>query len=389
VLLLLCYNAISENLCAQDTGNFKIGPVIGDVSASIGFEYNDNITLAPPGGDVRGDFIITPSARLDLTWQMTRENTLSLDLDVGYRFYLENSDIQNNALSISPGSILEFEFSVGQYWRFRLYDAFELDHDPLNYPTINNTVNFGRFSNVAGIEAFWDVTPNLIAEFAYANAIVIGEGSEFNYLNRMTHIFSAGLVYDLRRNWVVGLTASALLTDYQEDFNNNSVILSAGPFVEGQLTEFVDMTASASWMGGRFSDDGLFFDDSNLDSFSAFVRFDHEVNWFLTQSLEGGQSVDLGETSNFLTLRYLRHATRWEITQFLTAGTELIAEWGDQSGGIDAEDFFRFGAVVYADYQLTEKATVRLEYSYFNKNSNFAFRDYQQNRVGVFFVYDF
>src|SRR6202171_1980160 len=84
--------------------NLELGPMKLRFSATIGFEYNDNINLAEdatallpsPTGPVlvtnqqQSDFIIRPQVNVNALWPITQLNPLKLDLGVGYAFYMDH-----------------------------------------------------------------------------------------------------------------------------------------------------------------------------------------------------------------------------------------------------------------------------------------------------------
>src|ERR1700704_559536 len=78
--------------------NLQLGPMKFRFSATMGFEYNDNVNLAEDGSAVflsptgpvvlttspQSDFILRPQINVDALWPITQLNTLKLDLGVGY-----------------------------------------------------------------------------------------------------------------------------------------------------------------------------------------------------------------------------------------------------------------------------------------------------------------
>src|SRR5207247_102007 len=66
----------------EERYNFALGPVRFNVAAGVGFEYNDNITLADSGR--KSDFILRPSLTLDGYWPLSELNTLRMSLGVSY-----------------------------------------------------------------------------------------------------------------------------------------------------------------------------------------------------------------------------------------------------------------------------------------------------------------
>src|SRR5437899_7721239 len=69
--------------------NLLLGPVRFRVGASVGVEYNDNVTYAEV--NEQDDFIVTPNLTLDAICPVTHLNTLRFDIRVCYSFYLDHS----------------------------------------------------------------------------------------------------------------------------------------------------------------------------------------------------------------------------------------------------------------------------------------------------------
>src|SRR5438128_8098521 len=127
--------------------NLLLGPIRFRVSATVGVEYNDNITYA----DVmtEDDVIIRPNLTLDAIWPLTQLNTLRLDLGIGYNFYLDHSENNTNAILIAPNSQIAFDIFVGDF-RINIHDRMSLQQDPIAEPDLSNVADYGRFENTAG-----------------------------------------------------------------------------------------------------------------------------------------------------------------------------------------------------------------------------------------------
>src|SRR5664279_5575384 len=124
--------------------NLQLGPVKVRFSATVGIEYNDNVNLAEDasafipavGGPIlvttqqQSDFIIRPQVNVNLLWPITQLNTLSLDLGIGYAFYMDHSNYDTNDILLSPGSQLAFDIFVGDF-RINIHDRFSLEQDPV------------------------------------------------------------------------------------------------------------------------------------------------------------------------------------------------------------------------------------------------------------------
>lgn len=166
--------------------NLQLGPMKLRFSATLGFEYNDNVNLSEdasaflpgPFGPVlvtteqQSDFIIRPQLNINTLWPITQLNTLRLDVGIGYAFYMDHWDDNTNGLLINPGSQLSFDIFVGDF-RINIHDRFSLEQDPVAEVGLSNVADYGRFQNTAGISALWDL-----------NAAVVTLGYDhYNYIS--------------------------------------------------------------------------------------------------------------------------------------------------------------------------------------------------------------
>src|SRR5262249_14069459 len=82
--------------------NLLLGPVRFRVGASVGVEYNDNVTYSEI--NTQDDVIVTPNLTLDAIWPVTQLNTLRFDIGIGYSFFLDHSQFDTDSVLIAPKS---------------------------------------------------------------------------------------------------------------------------------------------------------------------------------------------------------------------------------------------------------------------------------------------
>src|SRR5436190_15936423 len=84
--------------------NLQLGPMKLRFSATLGFEYNDNINLSEdatalvpsPFGPIsittqkQSDFIIHPQLNINALWPITQLNTFRFDVGIAYAFYINH-----------------------------------------------------------------------------------------------------------------------------------------------------------------------------------------------------------------------------------------------------------------------------------------------------------
>src|SRR6516225_6046706 len=106
--------AFARRPALSNTGyNLQLGPVLAKLSASLGLEFNDNITLSESNRE--SDLIVRPSLGANVVWQVSELNALRLDLGIGYAAYAVHSEFDTQSLLVAPQSALSFDVYVGDF----------------------------------------------------------------------------------------------------------------------------------------------------------------------------------------------------------------------------------------------------------------------------------
>lgn len=396
--------------------NLQVGPIKFRFSATMGFEYNDNVNLAEDGShtfpsltgpitvttEPQDDFIIRPQINLNALWPITQLNTLRLDLGVGYSFYLDHSDYNTTGILVSPGSQLAFDIFVGDF-RINIHDRFSVEQDPVAEIGLSNVADYGRFQNTAGVSVLWDLNQAVVT-LGYDHYNYISTNDIFDYLDRNADIFSGSIGFTPSSTITVGVEGSFVNTYYDENVLNDSRTYSIGGFLETQLTNYLRLRVAGGYQMIDFDHTGLVLDFQDVDDYYANAVLSHRVNSVLTQNLAVGHENQLGVNSNFVTLNYIRHTTTWNILYHTLLSTELFYEDAEDSGGaaffpllpglpninpFAAEHIHRYGGAITLGYQLTPHVTLGLRYQYTQKDSDQPLRDYRQNRIAFDGTYSF
>jgi hypothetical protein len=365
--------------------NLLLGPVRFRFSITTGVEYNDNINLAET--NKQSDVIIRPQFNIDAIWPVTQLNTLKLDIGLGYGFYLDHPNANTNGVLIQPGSQLAFDIFV-QDFRINLHDRFSLQQDPVAQLQLSNVADYGRFENTAGVSVLWDLNKAVLT-FGYDHYTYVSTTDTFSYLDSNAEELSFSAYFALTSTTGAGIETSAVFNYYSQDFLNDSVTYSVGPFVETQITNYLKLRAAAGYQLIDFAGGGGVMDSSDSNDFYANVLLSHRLNAAITQTLSAGHESQLGVNSNYVALNYVRHTATWNIINGVLLATELFFEDGDDSGGIFSEHIQRYGGAATVGYQLTPHITLGLRYQYTQKQSDQPGRDYKQNRVSLDGTYSF
>ncbi len=365
--------------------NLLLGPVRFRFSITTGVEYNDNINLSET--NQQSDIIIRPQFNLSALWPVTQLNTLKLDLGLGYGFYLDHPNANTNGILIQPGSQLAFDIFI-QDFRINIHDRFSLQQDPVSQLQLSNVVDYGRFENTAGVSVLWDLNKAVLT-FGYDHYTYVSTTETFSYLDRHAEILSFSSYFAFTSTTGGGIETSAVYNYYNQDFLNDSVTYSVGPFVETQITNYLKLRAAAGYQFINFGSGGTVGDTSDSNDFYANFLISHRINPAITHTLSAGRESQLGVNSNFVALNYVRHTATWNIINGVLLGTELFFEDGDDSGGLFSEHIQRYGFAATLGYQLTPHITLGFRYQYTQKQSDQPLRDYQQNRVSFDGTYSF
>ena len=388
--------------------NLLLGPVRFRLGASVGAEYNDNITYAET--NEKDDFIITPNVTLDAIWPVTQLNTLRIDLGIGHSFYLDHSEFDTDNVLIAPKSQVAFDIFVGDF-RINIHDRFQLQQDPIQQGALSNVADYGRFENYAGVSLLWDLN-KLLLQVGYDHYNYISTTNQFDYLNRDSEILDASLAFIVNPTFTVGVEGNAVFTRYDQMSLNDNEDYSAGAFIETNVTTNLKFRVAGGYQWIDFDHNFVTFpigpflvtfpDHKNLEDYYVNGLIAHRINAQLSQTLSAGHENQLGIQSNFITLNYVRHTLTWNLIRNVLLSTEFFFEDAEESGGPlnatpfsvftgqrEGEHFQRIGGAITLGYQLTPHVTLGLRYQGTSKDSDVFLRDYNQNRISLDGTYSF
>src|SRR2546430_2815821 len=222
--------------------NLMTGAIKYRISATLGFEYNDNVNLSENRPE--SDFIIHPQVTINALWPVTQLNTLRLDIGLGYAFYVDHSGQDTKGVLLAPGSQLALDVFVGDF-RINFHDRFSLQQDPINELQISNVIDYGRFENSAGVSVLWDLN-KAVATLGYDHYLYISTNSDLDYLNRNAECLVGSLAFTLTNTTGVGLESSFVHTYYNQNVLNDSNAVTVGAFLETQLTNYMKIRVARS-----------------------------------------------------------------------------------------------------------------------------------------------
>jgi hypothetical protein len=366
--------------------NLQLGPVLAKFSASLGLEFNDNITLSENNRE--SDLIVRPALYANVAWQVSELNALRLDLGIGYAAYASHSEFDTQSLLIAPQSALAFDLYIGDF-RITFFDQFSLLQNPVDEIDLANVGRFPRFENAAGITVLWDLN-KVILIGGYTHYNFESLDSNFSYLDRNEDQFVFSGSVRAANTLSVGARVTGGLVNYNHNFNNDSAWYSFGPFLETQITPYIHVSLEGGYQGGSFNTGGLNNDTSGLSTLYARLQITHRVNRYITETLDTGRDAQLGFTTNTTELTYVRYGAIWRVNSKASLAFEAFYEHGlDSPSDFESERVNRYGVGANLDYRLGRHFTTSLGYWFIDRRSDLADRSYYQNRVLWAITYDF
>jgi hypothetical protein len=366
--------------------NLQLGPALAKLSASLALEVNDNIALSE--NSRQSDLIVRPSLDANVLWQVSALNALRLDLGIGYAAYVGHSKYDTQSLLIAPNSAVSFDIYIGDF-RITIFDQFSLLQNPVDEIDLARVARFDRFQNSAGLTVLWDLN-KVILVGGYAHYNYESLNSDFSYLDRSEEQFFFSGSYAATKTVSIGIRGTAALINYRTNFKNNGVLYSFGPYLEAQITPYVNISIEGGYQGGSFDSGGLNGDSSDLNSFYARLQIAHRMNRYLTERLEVGHDAVLGLASNTTKVTYATYSAMWRVNSKATVDMEALYQHGNDSPStFESERVNRFGAGANLEYKLGRHLSTSLGYWFIDRTSDLPDRDYYQNRVLWSISYDF
>jgi hypothetical protein len=320
-----------------DEGNYnlKLGPVLVSFGSSVAFMYSSN-ALQSQGGGENYDLSINPTFSTNLRWQMTDAARLSLNVGVGYRFNLVQEDL--SGLTVDPNTAIDYAFGVGDVL-FTVFNRLSTANSADQRPDIIGTgnplaVRFNRINNSSGLSTEWAPYTDLSLSADYTYSIERGLDDSFDSLNGDSQTVSSAVFHRLHPDLSLGISASASLNEFSNQFQNSTKTFGIGPVATWTVSEFITVSASARYTIINSEQNGQIQDSSDFAGFSGNLSVRHLINRVLNHSLSVGRGVNGALGSNFSTSLDANYQLSWQLTDFIPLNFNVGADKTEQSGGL-------------------------------------------------------
>ncbi len=380
---------------AQKNGLLKFGGAYFNLQAFFEAEYNDNINYSNLNRE--SDIILRPGFQVGSSYQVTQLNTLSLDLGITFQQYLFHSSLSsyNSFASISPDSQLAYTIIIDNF-TIKVYDAFSYSvqpNDAVAYNTNTNTfvyqvTQYQRFINQGGFNVDWNLNRVILYTGAYRYDVFPTQAS-FDTLRRTQYTALAGGRVIVSPSVTAGLGVTYSANSFQENFNNNSGSWYVGPTLVWQPNSNWTFNFSGGYIFYSFQNTGTNGDTSQPSTLVGTASVTQQINSKMSHSVTFSRTSSYGYVSNTLDVNRVGYQYQWSFRPRWTANFWAYYERGKDSGGIQPEDYTKFGFSPGVEYQWNSNATLYGTYEYTEKDSNIPAQTFDRNRVLVGIRYQF
>jgi len=382
---------------------FKYGDFKLLLTPSLDLDWNDNINIVKT--NALQDFILKPRMQLDLSYPITQNNLLSLNVGGGYDKYLDHD--QYSTWYLQSGSELSFDIYVKDFW-INLHDRVNYTQDTSQQPTLSGTASYATLNNDAGLSVTWDLNKATVTVGYDHQNIISPTSQQIESQDGATEMLFARAGVEVYPGVTTGVEGTASFTRYDQMVLNDNNSYSAGVYADWQPSKAFHVqprvgytifqfqhTSQSSFVlinqSGTFVLTNLPVQTSDLNSWYADLNITHQITDAIGYTLDAGHEVQTGIQSDAVEDWYVRPGIRWNIIKNVDLNTSFSYEHGKQGAGNVAnnltENFDWFGANLSVGYSIFKKLSASLSYRLTLRSSNISRNEYTQNVVGLALTY--
>jgi len=362
------------------SGDFRLLAV-----PSFGVDWNDNINISKT--DPLSDFILEPGLQLNLSYPVTQNNLLSLNVGVGYQQYLEHP--QYSTWYLSSGTDLSFDIYVKNVW-INLHDRVSYIEDTSQQPTLSGTASYATINNTAGLSATWDLN-ELTLSTGYDHLNLIPTTEQYAYQQQASEMLFARGGWQVYPGVTPGIEGTAAFTTYNETVLNNNNNYSLGAYVDWQAGKAFSIEARGGYTIYRFQDTSQSIQTSDVNGWYVDLNISHQITDAIGYTLDAGHEFQLGIQSDLTEDWYFRPAVHWHVMKYVDLNGSLSYQNGTQGVGNISGNFVEsynwLGATVGASFALMKRVSLGVSYRLTLRSSNLPSDEYTQNVVGLLLTY--
>jgi hypothetical protein len=267
-----------------------------------------------------------------------------------------------------------------------VHDRFQYTQDPAAAAGVAGTGAYGGLDNFAGVSATWDLE-DVVLSLGYDHENFIASDAQFDYLNRASELLVTRAGFRVNPALTAGVEGSGSINTYDNSvFLNNSIGYSAGLYGDWHPGHYTDVQLRGGYTEYSFEQAGQVAAAANANAWYLGLTVNQDITEAISYSISAGHELILGIQANSVEDWYFRPSINWKLMKNLTFNTSVGYEHGQQllatqTAASESYDWFWVG--LGANYGLTKKLMLGLNYRLTRRLSDVGSRDYSQNMVGL------
>jgi opacity protein-like surface antigen len=267
-----------------------------------------------------------------------------------------------------------------------VFNRFSFTQDVYSEPSVANQAQVPRFENTVGTQVSW-IPDKFVVAGGYSYQISFSDSEGFNYLNRNSHLLFGRAGYLFGEGAASsGLEVSATLTDYEQNLNSDTTVLSLGPYLDWRLTESINLRLRGGYV--MYSYQTVLAPEQANDQSSFYLGL--SVDQRLTEHIRHGVAITQGvrpgveRTSAFVLETGIGYSISWAFIDPASLRLGVNYTHGEQSASApltlsEVYDQYRVGVGV--SWNPIGRLTLNAGYDCYIRESDVAGRSYTVNRV--------
>jgi len=368
-----------------------------NLSAGLRGLYVDNVFLTHSA--TRDDFVLVPECDVAAFFPIGRSNTVVLDVGIAYYYYVRNTSLNASGPIINPNSEVAFNIHTGDF-TFRPSEQFSYQESPVydyggQFFNVFNSGRYARFDNRVGMLVTWDQR-DLVVSAGYFHENLFANGSTYNYVDHASELFNADALIAVAPWIKTGLEGLGSINRFDNTPLYDTWRARVGPTLRAAPTRFLKVRVGAGY-------ERIDYDSSQAPAFGlkaentyyAYGAIEHEINRFLSHSLEASHDNQLGFNAANLEGTHLSYSLTWRPRKHFSFSPRVSVSWYDESFGSGSsttlfhESFSYVLAGFSAQYELSRHWQARVSWDYRLKSSAIEADGYAQNQAALEVLYRF
>jgi|GEM_PF-635919 len=372
---------------------FKTGDLRILATPSLGFDYNDNVTLGQAGGG-QSDFILKPAVQITVSYPLSQQNLLSLNVGVGYNRYFEHSEL--SSLSLTTGSGLSFDMYIKDVW-INFHDRVGYSQDSSQNPLLAGSASAGlaTLNNTVGVSPTWDLEDvTLSTGYDHGNTISFANqssASQFNSQDQTTESIFGRVGFKLNPRLTTGLESTAAFTKHDQNVLNDNSIYTIGVYGDWQPGSYFHISPRVGYSLSEYGHSSSSVQTAGQASWYANLSISHQPTEILSYSLDFGKQTQNGIQSDAVETYTVGPSVTLHIFKNVGLSASFSYENGTQGAGNISgnltESFNYYNSSISANYSLTKKLNLSLNYRNTLRSSSGSTLGYTQNLIGLLLTY--